>query len=178
MTALAAPRRGDGGLQRGRIVSAPSTPLGYVYDGREQPGQDDRRRTIPTRHVKQWDLAASERRRRPEDAIQRAVFQHLRARAAPNVFAFHPANGGYRKPIEAAILKGMGVVAGVPDVLAIHEGRVYALELKAEGGRATPKQLEAIAAMEAAGAFTAIAEGLDRALAILEAWGLLRGRVS
>jgi hypothetical protein len=32
--------------------------------------------------------------------------------------------------------------------------------------------------MEAAGAFTAIAEGLGRALAVLEAWRLLRGRVS
>jgi hypothetical protein len=117
-------------------------------------------------------------RRRPEDAIQRAVFQQLRARAAPNVFAFHPANGGYRKPIEAAIMKGMGVMSGVPDVIAIHEGRCYALEIKAPGGRATPKQLETIAAMEAAGAFTAIAEGLDRALAVLEAWKLLRGHAS
>jgi len=115
-------------------------------------------------------------RQRPEAAIQRAVFQHLGARGAPGVFAFHPANGGYRKPVEAAILKGMGVVAGVPDVIAIHNGRCFALELKAEGGRATDKQLEAIAAMEAAGAFTAIAEGLDRALACLEAWGLLLGR--
>jgi hypothetical protein len=116
--------------------------------------------------------------RRPEDAIQRAVFQHLRARGAPNVFAFHPANGGYRKPVEAAILKGLGVVAGVPDVIAIHKGRCYAMELKAEGGRPTETQLATIAAMEAAGAFTAIAEGLNRALAILEAWGLLRGRAS
>jgi hypothetical protein len=116
------------------------------------------------------------KRQQPEAAIQRAVFQHLRARAAPNVFAFHPANGGYRKPVEAAILKSMGVVAGVPDVVAIHNGRVFAMEIKAGGGRATDKQLEAIAAMEAAGAFTAIAEGLDRALACLEAWGLLLGR--
>jgi hypothetical protein len=46
----------------------------------------------------------------PEAAIQRAVFQHLRTRATPGVFAFHPANGGYRKPIEAAIFKGLGVV--------------------------------------------------------------------
>jgi hypothetical protein len=112
---------------------------------------------------------------RPEQTIQRAVFDHLRLRAAPGVFAFHPANGGYRKPIEAAIMKGLGVKAGVPDVVAIHKGRVFALELKAEGGRATPKQLEAIAAMEAAGAYCCIAEGLDRALACLEAWGLLRG---
>ena len=121
-------------------------------------------------------MSGARHRRRPEDVIQRAVFQHLRARGAPGVFAFHPANGGYRKPVEAAIMKGLGVVAGVPDVIAIHEGRCFALELKAEGGRATPKQLAAAAAMEAAGAITAIAEGLDRALAILEAWGLLRGR--
>jgi hypothetical protein len=116
------------------------------------------------------------RRQRPEDAIQRAVFHHLRARAAPGMFAFHVPNGGYRKPTEAAIMKGLGVVPGVPDVIAIHEGRCYGLELKAEGGRPTDKQLATIAAMEAAGAFTCAVEGLDRALAVLEAWGLLRGR--
>src|ERR1700730_8503063 len=110
-----------------------------------------------------------------EQQIQRALFDHLRLRAAPGVFAFHVPNGGYRQPIEAAIMKGLGVKAGVPDVLAIYKGRCYALELKAEGGRATPKQLEAIAAMEAAGAYCAIAEGSDRALAVLERWGILRG---
>ena len=112
---------------------------------------------------------------RPEQIIQRAVFAHLRARAAPGVFAFHVPNGGYRKPIEAAIMKGLGVTAGVPDVVAIHKGSCYGLELKAEGGRATPKQLEAIAAMEAAGAYCCVAEGLDRALAVLEQWGILKG---
>jgi hypothetical protein len=117
----------------------------------------------------------SRRRQRPEAAIQRAVFQHLRARGAPGVFAFHPANGGYRKPVEAAILKGLGVVAGVPDVFAVHNGRCFALELKAEGGRVTDKQFETMDALREAGAFTCIAEGLDRALAVLESWGLLRG---
>jgi hypothetical protein len=63
-------------------------------------------------------------------------------------------------------------------VFAVHEGRCFALELKAEGGRTTETQLATLAALEAAGAFTAIAEGLDRALACLEAWGLLRGRTS
>ena len=118
------------------------------------------------------------KRARAEQQIQRAVFEHLRMRGAPGVFAFHPANGGYRKPVEAAIMKGLGVVAGVPDVIAIHNGRVFAMEIKAEGGRATDKQLETIAALREAGAFTAIAEGLDRALAVLKAWGLLRGRAS
>jgi hypothetical protein len=107
---------------------------------------------------------ARSRHRSPEATIQRAVFEHFRVRGAPGVFAFHVPNGGYRKPAEAAIMKGLGVVAGVPDVIAIHQGRCYAMELKAEGA--------------AAGACTCIAEGLDRALACLEGWGLLRGRKS
>ena len=114
--------------------------------------------------------------RSPEATIQRAVFQHLRARGVRGLVAFHVPNGGYRRPAEAAIMKGLGVVAGVPDIIAIRDGRVYAMELKAEGGRATDKQLACIAALREAGAFTCIAEGLDRALACLEAWGLLRGR--
>jgi hypothetical protein len=120
-------------------------------------------------------IRMTRRRAQPEAAIQRAVFAHLRQRGAPGVFAFHPANGGARQPIEAAILKGLGVVPGVPDVIAIKAGQVFALELKASGGRPTEAQLATIAAMEAAGAFTCIAEGLDSALAALEAWKLLRG---
>jgi hypothetical protein len=118
------------------------------------------------------------RRRRPEQQIQRAVVDHLRWRGVPGVFAFHPANGGWRSAVEAAIFKGIGVVAGIPDIIIIFGGRCYALELKAEGGRATLKQLEVIAAMEAAGAYCCIAEGLDRALACLETWGILRGHAS
>jgi hypothetical protein len=118
------------------------------------------------------------RRARPEGSIQRAVFEHLRVRGAPNVFAYHRANGGYRKPIEAAVLKGLGVCAGVPDVIAVYQGRCYGLELKAVGGRPSELQLGTISAMEAAGAICCVAEGLDCALAVLEAWGLLRGQAS
>jgi len=117
------------------------------------------------------------RRARPEDEIQRAVFQHLRLRGAPRV-AFHPANGGYRKPAEAAVLKGLGVRPGVPDVIAVHEGRCYSLEVNAPGGRSTQAQLATMAAMQATGAFCCIAEGRDPALAAFKAWGLLRGRAS
>jgi hypothetical protein len=86
-------------------------------------------------------------RSRPEQQIQRAVFEHLAIRAASTVFAFHPANGGWRSRVEAAILKGMGVKAGVPDIIAIKDARCYALELKASGGRLTPVQRDAHAAL-------------------------------
>jgi len=112
---------------------------------------------------------------RPEQVIQRNVFAHLRQRGVPGMFAFHVPNGGYRRPVEAAIMKGLGVVAGVPDLICIHRGKVYCIELKAEGGRVSLKQSETIAALARAGAHTCIAEGLDRALEVLEQWGLLKG---
>src|SRR5690348_9732237 len=107
------------------------------------------------------------RRARPEDQIQRAVFQHFKARGAPGVFAFHVPNGGKRKPIEAAILKGLGVKAGVPDVIAVKSGHAYGLELKADDGRPTARQIETLQAMQAAGATVAVAAGLDAALRML-----------
>jgi hypothetical protein len=117
-------------------------------------------------------------RNRPEDIIQRAVFDHLRVRSVPGIFAFHPANGGWRSRIEAAILKGLGVRAGVPDVIAVKDGRTYALEIKSPGGRLTAAQTSAHAALRAAGADVAVSYGLDDALKRLEVWGLLRGKAS
>ena len=75
------------------------------------------------------------RRAQPEAAIQRAIVQHYQARAAPGVFMFAVPNGGRRNPIEAAIMKGTGTVAGVPDTIWIKGGHVYALEVKPESGK-------------------------------------------
>lgn len=113
-----------------------------------------------------------------EQEIQRAVFAHIRSRGAPDIFAFHPANGGYRRPIEAAILKGMGLKSGVPDIIIICRGITYALELKTETGKLSANQADAIMALGAAGAVTGVAYGLDPALAWLEERGLLRGVAS
>jgi hypothetical protein len=116
------------------------------------------------------------RRARPEQQLQRAVFQHLRVRGAPNAFAFHPANGGFRTAAEGAILKGLGVVPGVPDVIIIHEGKIYALELKAAFGQLTEVQGKTIDALRRAGAVAGYVTGLDQALAWLEERQLLIGR--
>jgi hypothetical protein len=113
-----------------------------------------------------------------EAQIQRAVLDHLRIRGVPGLFFLHIPNGGLRLRSEAARLKGLGTRAGAPDLLLIHEGRCYGLELKVPAGRTSAAQLETLAAMEAAGAFTCVAEGLARALAVLERWGLLRGAVT
>jgi hypothetical protein len=115
---------------------------------------------------------------RAEQQIHRAVVQHLRQRGAPGLVFLHPANGGFRRRIEARIFSGLGVRPGASDLLLWHDGKSFALELKAPGGRATESQLAFLADMERAGAYTCMAEGVDRALKVLETWGLLRGKAS
>lgn len=115
------------------------------------------------------------RQSRPEDAIQRAVVQHLRQRGVPGLIFWHTPNGGKRSPIEGAIFKALGVRAGVSDIIAVHDGKIFALELKAEGGTPTEAQLTFLSDMEKAGAYTGWVVGVDAAICALEDWGLLRG---
>ena len=115
------------------------------------------------------------RREQPESALQRQVPAHVDARSARNTFVFAVPNGGLRSKIEAAILKGLGVRAGVPDLIAIKAGRVCALELKSPRGRLSKAQKETITQLQGAGAIVAVADRLDAALDKLELWGILRG---
>ncbi len=114
-----------------------------------------------------------------EDQIQRTIFQHLRQRPAPGVFAFHPKNGGVHQRGRArGINAGLGVVSGVPDIIAIKQGSVYALELKADDGKPTAGQISTMQAMQDAGATVALATGLDAAIRKIEEWGLVTGRAT
>lgn len=67
----------------------------------------------------------------------------------------------------------MGLLPGMPDICLVHDGRFYGLELKRTGGRLSSEQRAVLDALGRAGAVTATAYGLDNALAILAAWGLL-----
>ena len=118
------------------------------------------------------------RRRQPEAQLQRSVLDHLRRRGVPGIFAFHCPNGGWRSPIEAAIFKSLGLIAGVPDLLLVYRGWLYALELKVRGGRLSPTQAETHKHMREAGAIVATATGIDEALACLELWQLIRRNVA
>ena len=100
-----------------------------------------------------------------EAQIQRAIIDLL---TKAGVFCFSvPNNPKGRRTV--------GFKAGIPDVWAVHDGKVFALELKTEkGGVVSEKQLEAVSAINEAGGFAAVANGLDKAIAFCEAWGLLR----
>ena len=69
-------------------------------------------------------------------------------------------------------------MAGLPDVMILHQGRLYCVELKAEGGRLSETQEQVLIRLREAGAMATHAHWLDQAVRILEGWQLLRGRSS
>jgi hypothetical protein len=91
--------------------------------------------------------------------------------------AFHVPNGGYRRKIEAVNLKRAGVVAGMPDLCLIRDGRAFFLEMKAEGRGLSENQRACHARLRECGAVVMVADGFGEAIAALESMGLLpKGR--
>ncbi len=115
-----------------------------------------------------------------EDDLQRAVIAHIRARGVRGVLWWHTPNGGSRNRIEAAKLKGLGVLPGVADLSFVGPGGIYhGLELK-NGFRSYPTaaQTAFASAINAIGGRASIVHDLDGALSVLERWGLLKGSVA
>lgn len=85
---------------------------------------------------------------------------------------YHPANGGKRNKREAAKLKRMGVLAGVPDLFLSFPAKslhgLY-LELKREdGGRLYKSQREFIARVRDVGYGAEVIRSVDEGIEILE----------
>ncbi len=114
------------------------------------------------------------KRQQPEAAIQRAVCEQLRLRGRPGLVWFAVPNGGKRNAREAANLKRQGVIPGVADIILLHNSKFFALELKSANGRPTEHQYWFQKAVNEAGGYTCIAQGLDEALRTLTAWNLVR----
>lgn len=83
-------------------------------------------------------------RRRPEQALQWMVVDALRVALPKTWLIAHYPAGGYRRPVEAAIFKAMGVVPGFPDIMVLGEADwgagAWFFELKA--GKAGPTDVQ------------------------------------
>jgi hypothetical protein len=80
------------------------------------------------------------RDRNAEARIQAAIVEWIRL-VAPSLIAFHVPNGGYRTKAEAARMKWIGVLAGIPDIVVLGlDGRCWLIEVKAPGGSLSPDQ--------------------------------------
>lgn len=121
---------------------------------------------------------AKMRRKQPEAALQKAVIEHIHKKA-PDALVFAVPNGGKRNAREAAIMKGMGVMPGVADLLIFWQGRreIYpgfgAIELKIDKGKQSPSQEAFEKSWTALGGKYALCRSIDDADDILLGWGIV-----
>lgn len=122
------------------------------------------------------------RRTRPKDDplehdIQSKAVSVIRRMVRPDVHVYAIANGGYRRPSEAVRLKAEGVKPGIADLIFIAPNRVVGfLEMKTKSGRLSDEQIGFQAICIRHGHLWGEARSVDEAVAVVRAWGLLRGQ--
>jgi len=81
------------------------------------------------------------------------------------------ASGAVFSP-EGVQRKRRGVIAGVPDMQFVFNGRSYWIELKAKRGATSDRQDALHAALRSAGCCVAVARDLGQVVAVLTRWGV------
>lgn len=112
-------------------------------------------------------------RKQTEQTFQIALVRDLRAVLARGVFLTHIPSGyiaGRGGPLRGAFLKAMGLVAGLPDLMLLHEGRAHFLELKSAKGKLSAAQGECRFLLNRAGCHVETIRSLDEALECLSIW--------
>lgn len=106
-----------------------------------------------------------------EDALQKQVIEYLRLALPDAVIWATPNQAGTRTVGETRRLKGMGVLAGFPDICILHETVLTCIELKAPGRSLSDVQKELHPKLRAAGAIVHTCKSLEQVQAILELEG-------
>lgn len=89
---------------------------------------------------------------------------------------WHTPNGGKRNPREASRFKSMGVLPGVVDfIISTPTDGMFFLEVKSPTGRLSKEQADFLDAMIRHGHKTAVVNSFDKAVAVLNTWGALKG---
>lgn len=125
--------------------------------------------------AKHKQLAAETKHSQPEQTMQIALVRDLRAVLAPGVFLTHIPSGfiaGRSGPLRGAFLKAMGLIPGCPDLMILHGGAAWFLELKSAKGKLSTAQAECHIALRRAGCHVETIRNLDEALECLSIWNI------
>jgi len=114
------------------------------------------------------------RRAHPEEAAQKSILQFLAISLPADALVWHtPNQRGTRAKWETALLRGLGVVPGIPDLLCLIDGRLYGFEVKSKSGSLTEAQKLTQGRMVAAGAKVAVVRSVEEVERCLRAWGVI-----
>jgi len=112
--------------------------------------------------------------RYPEQDIQKAIVRFIRLQY-PNAIVYAIPNGGNRGKTMNGILKGMGVMAGAPDLCVLWKvGRVGFLEVKSMKGRLAVSQKLFASRCEQLGIPCACVKSVTEAQEVLKSWDVGR----
>lgn len=119
-----------------------------------------------------WLKKTKTEMRREEQALQIMCVKALPFILPRDAFFFHVPNGGWRTKAEARILKAMGVVAGVHDLIVLWDRRAFLIELKADDGELSQAQRETHPKIARTGCPSVVAKSLQEVTAFLRAEGV------
>ncbi|WP_089177116.1 VRR-NUC domain-containing protein [Bosea sp. AS-1] len=114
-----------------------------------------------------------------EDALQIQLVAIIKQYLRPNVLFWHTPNGGKRDKRTARLMKCMGVLPGVADLIFIQPGpKVDFVEIKEGDGRMSSDQERFMEASQRSDCSYYCATGFDEAIAVLNSIGVLRVRLT
>lgn len=115
-----------------------------------------------------WNTASLERVRRrrtfPEADLQRAVSKMLALCLPHDAFAFAVPNG------DRGVTLAPGTVSGVPDLMILHRGKAFGIELKSAKGRLSDVQKAVHGKLNDCGVPVAVCRSLDEVDGTMRGW--------
>lgn len=109
---------------------------------------------------------------RPEPSFQAKLVQVLKSRLTKETAFFAVPHNGARAPSPVALPARHGIMSGVPDLIFVHRGRAFGLELMHRNGSLSGDQRVAQLALRDAGMRVEVACDLDEALRHLRDMGI------
>lgn len=110
--------------------------------------------------------------RRPEQDFQITLCQALALTLPKDAVFFAIPNAARRSFVDGKMQRKAGLRKGVPDMVVIHGGKAFFLELKARDGRVSTDQKDMINLLKIAGAKATVVRTVEQALDALREWGV------
>jgi hypothetical protein len=115
-------------------------------------------------------------RRDLEGPVHRTILAYLRSVLIGNPVIFHPASENRRRgkdgDTDRQMSAAMGVIPGIPDLVALTFHGALFFEVKAPGGRPSPHQDRVHASLRRLNYRVAVVSSIEDTRAALAAWGI------